>query len=395
MSGFAVAVHARPDRVLLAAAGPDGIRLLAAAPGGTDPATAVADFFGDRPPAVVVRVGATPGGAFPGSPRVEAVPVAVAALAVGPAPRAGPVVVAETWSGRTGVVVVRDGAVEPVARAQSLGATALAAGAVEIVLLGEPESVASAPCPVRPAGPVDPDDPDDPAAVAGAGPDTAAVLGAALLGAGLLATAEPEAGVVRPGPCTVGDRPHRPHRPHRPRLPRALRRAALPAAVLLGTVLLGAGLLAGDPGPGRRPGPPAEGIVVQYGYAAALPAGWEHTGGDPIRRRILLSPVGRPDGAELVVVERSPLAYDAGREPDRARRELAAGLAGARGVTRPQAGAAPGTHRYRQEPGDGTVVDWLVLFTGTDQLVVGCRRPMAAEAPAACAEVAGSLRLVR
>ncbi|MEV1291213.1 hypothetical protein [Pseudonocardia sp. NPDC049635] len=442
MSGYAVAVHAHPDRVLLAAADADGVRLLTAAPGGTTPAVAVADFFGDHPPSVVVRVGATPGGAFPGTARVETVPVAVAALAVGPVPPAGPVLVAEARSGRVETVVVRDGTIEPQLRPQfqphlqpysqpqSLAATARAVGAVEIVLVGawpgEPAgAVPAAPCPVRPAGPADPGDPEDPAAVTGAGPDTAAVLGAALLGAGLLVAGQPgetpqrwdldgvgrgprppgagPAGAGRPGTGPTGPGPPGAvvtgrswpgagsrGRSTRHGAHRALRRAALPSVVALGVVLLAAGLLAGGPGPA----PQYDGTVVQYGYAVALPAGWEHSGGDPARRRILLTPVGRPDGAELVLVERSLLGFDADREPDRARRELAAGLSGADGVSPPGPGAAPGTHHYTQRPGDGTVVDWFVLFTGTDQLVVGCRRPVAAEPPDACAEVAGSVRRV-
>ena len=73
------------------------------------------------------------------------------------------------------------------------------------------------------------------------------------------------------------------------------------------------------------PGPvplAAAGELVQYGYAVRLPAGWAHTGGLPERRRSLLTPVGAPDGGDLISVERTPLGYDADAEPQRARAEL-------------------------------------------------------------------------
>ena len=55
-----------------------------------------------------------------------------------------------------------------------------------------------------------------------------------------------------------------------------------------------------------------------------LPAGWEHTGGLPERRRSLLTRVGAPQGSDLIAVERTPLGYDAGAEPERAAAELRA-----------------------------------------------------------------------
>ncbi|MBP2365827.1 type VII secretion-associated protein [Pseudonocardia parietis] len=446
MTGYGVAVHARPYGVLLAAADGDGVRLLAAAPAGTAPADAVGGFFGDGPPAVVVRVGATPDGPFPGEPRVVAVPVAVAVLAVGPQPLPGPVLVVDVGGGAVAAAVVEDGAVLPVAVPApwvpeggvdeaappgdrvgestaghpvtvALAAVARRAGAVEIVLAGEPvaddpgwgTAVAGlAPCPVRLAGPlVD----DDPAAVSGAGPDTAAVLGAALLGAGLLApedgggtspTHRTTTGTVdaaragdaaRADPAEAvtaapwGDRDGRGGEIDGPDRMRRL----LPAVALLGAVLVVAGSAAG----GGAPTAGAD-VVVQYGYAAALPAGWEHTGGDPARRRTLLTPADRPDGTDLIVVERSPLPYDAGREPERVHRELAALLDGRDGVTPPGPRVVAGRPvlGYTQHPGDGSVLDWHVLLESDDQLVVGCRRPRGAPALPACAEVVGSLRRV-
>lgn len=437
MSGYAVAVHARPYGVLLAAADDDGVRLLAAAPPGTTPAGAVGDFFADGPPEVVVRVGTTPGGSFPGTPRVVAVPVAVAVLAVGPEPPPGPVLVVHTGDARVDAAVgttaavdgadaggatvvgtavdaaavdaavVEDGVVVPVdpppavhrppgaggnPPAAALAGPARRVRAVELVLAGEaaaddPEWVAAvagaASCPVRVAGPLEA---GDPAAVAGAGPDTAAVLGAALLGAGLLGT-----GTDPPGPVPVAPEPPGPGAevvadddpPDRMRW-------ILPALALLGVVLVLTGWAVGRGGDR----PTAATGVVQYGYAAALPSGWEHTGGDPARRRILLTPVGRPDGTDLIVVERSALPYDAGREPARARRELDALLAGQQRVTRPDRAVVAGRTvvRYTQHPGDGAVVDWHVLFESDDQLVVGCRRAEGAAPSPACTEVVGSVR---
>lgn len=348
----------------------------------------------------------------------------------------------------------------------ALGAMACRAGAVEVVVAGEraaddPGWVAAvaavAPCPVRTAGP---QADDDPAAVPGAGADTAGVLGAALLGAGLLARVDPSPGAARPGAATrfresgggppgggrtvpsaatghsgAGDtgRGVSGHlgrgepgdtgrggagdtgrgeprdtgcggsghlgraepgtaafgesgtdRPGRARL-------LLPAVAVLGAVLVAAGLALGGP---QRPVPAGDAAVVQYGYAATVPAGWEHTGGDPGRRRILLTPVGRPGGADLIVVERSPLPYDAAREPARLRRELAALLAGEAGVTPPAPVVVAGRTvlGYTQRPGDGTVVDWHVLPEVADQLVVGCRRPAGAPPARACAAVVGSVR---
>nr|WP_255426257.1 type VII secretion-associated protein [Pseudonocardia sp. C8] len=383
-----------------------------------------------------------------------AVPVAVAVLAVGPPPPAGPVLVVDAGTAGTEVAVVDDGIVTRVSpggrggaanprngrgAAASPGggggvargdvrdvavlrAVACRAGAVEVVVAGERAAddpgwvaavAAAAPCPVRTAGPrAD----DDPAAVPGAGADTAAVLGAALLGAGLLAQVSRspaatarfrESGGGPPGDgCTVpgaaagrggaghtgrgepGDsgrgEPPGTDRPGRGRL-------LLPAVAVLGAVLVAAGLALGGP---ERPAPAEDAVVVQYGYAAALPAGWEHTGGDPGRRRVLLTPVGRPDGADLIVVERSPLPYDAAREPIRLRRELAALLAGEAGVTPPAPVVVAGRTvlGYTQRPGDGTVVDWHVLPEAPDQLVVGCRRPAGAPPAPACAAVVGSVR---
>ncbi|MEJ8280257.1 type VII secretion-associated protein [Pseudonocardia spirodelae] len=376
MSGYAVAVHDRPDRVLLAAADAQGVRLVAAAPAGTPPAAAVAAFFGDVPPAVVVRVGTTPGGPFPGAPRVLVVPAAVAVL--GPGLPGGPVLVLDD----DGATLVRDGVPgAPVRPGPGEVAALVRRHAVVQVVTAGPGVPPDAGCPVR-------------AADGAWGPGTAAVAGAALLGvlagaqgSGPVGSGAVGAGPVGSGPVGSGAVPGG----EAPEPERGDRGPALVvAAAVLGLVLVAAGLLL--PG-GAAPQGPGAGVVVQYGYAAALPAGWEHTGGDPRRRRVLLTPAGRPGGADLLVLERSPLDYDASREPARARRELAAELGGA--VPEPVTFGGRPVLRWTQDPGDGTAVDWHVVFEGGDELVAGCRRPAGEPVPPGCAEVVASLHRVR
>lgn len=177
---------------------------------------------------------------------------------------------------------------------------------------------------------------------------------------------------------------------------RARRGLVLPGVAVVGVLLVGAGTVLGT-----TEGPPAppSGTLVQYGYSVALPAGWEHTGGDPERRRTLLTRTSSPEGVELVSVERSPLGYDTAAEPDRARAELAIvhAASGDLGELRPDTIAGRAVTRYRQQAGPDAVVDWFVLFDGTDELVVGCRRPARGAVPEterACADVVGSVRTV-
>lgn len=151
--------------------------------------------------------------------------------------------------------------------------------------------------------------------------------------------------------------------PARPRAPRVL--AAL-AGLLAALGLLGLGTLLPVP---------ADGLVA-HGYRLAVPAGWAHTGGAPELRRVLLSPAGQPDATAAIVVERTPLGYDADGEPGRAVAELRA-LAEPTRTLRTEGVWT----RYRE--GD---VEWAVRFEGTDQLAVGCRA-----AGDACALVRESL----
>jgi type VII secretion-associated protein (TIGR03931 family) len=145
---------------------------------------------------------------------------------------------------------------------------------------------------------------------------------------------------------------------------------------------------------------PAAGVLVQYGYRLDLPAGWEHTGGLPERRRSLLTRVGAPQGTDLIAVERTPLGYDAHAEPERAAVEIRAAFdqslaAGARlsGYGATEIGGRSVT-TYRQQERDGAVVEWYVVLDGDAQLSVGCRHTRAGTdaVRAACAVVVGSIR---
>jgi type VII secretion-associated protein (TIGR03931 family) len=193
---------------------------------------------------------------------------------------------------------------------------------------------------------------------------------------------------------------------------RAAAGALAAAGVAVGLLAAGAALPPASPPTASPPtaspptaSPPSAssvGELVQYGYAVRLPSGWAHTGGLPERRRSLLTPAAAPDGTDLISVERTPLGYDAGAEPDRARAELRAEFASA-----VAAGASLSAFdddaRYAgrsvvsyREAGGGTAgeVDWYVVLDGDAQLSVGCRHTPAGTraVDAACATVVGSLR---
>ena len=225
-------------------------------------------------------------------------------------------------------------------------------------------------------------------------PDAAAVLGALRLPPDRTVLVQP---TRLPTPSAPPGRPWLPS-------PRARNRGAPAVLGAVAAAVAAAGLLAvgvaltpvvADP-------PPAAGDLVQYGYAVSLPAGWAHTGGLPERRRSLLTPVGSPDGSDLISVERTPVGYDADAEPRRARAELRATFAAAVSAGAPLS-AFDDDARFAgrpvvayQEAGGGEAgdVDWYVVLDGDAQLSVGCRHtPTGASAVgAACATVVGSLR---
>ncbi|MCW0214642.1 MAG: type VII secretion-associated protein [Pseudonocardia sp.] len=212
-------------------------------------------------------------------------------------------------------------------------------------------------------------------------PDVAAVLGA-------LAVPRP----VPPVPAEPEERVRLPPVPDGS----TRRRLVLAAGALaVAAGLLGIGQVLPAP---EVPAAPAD-LLVQYGYALPLPDGWEHTGGEPGRRRVLLTPWDAPDGAELISVERAPLGYDAEREPERARAELRAAYDDALAAGERLEDLDPDARsagrpvvRFRQVVSGGAArVDWFVVLDGTDQLSVGCRYAGAAP-EAACTEVVGGVR---
>lgn len=216
-------------------------------------------------------------------------------------------------------------------------------------------------------------------------PEAAAVLGA-LHASPAAADAEPD--------------PPRSLLPAPPTRPSVVRRRV--GATVTAVALAGALLAVGQVLP-REAAPTAAAAgagVVQYGYRAALPEGWAHTGGRPERRRTLLTPATAPQGSDLVAIEASPLGYDPAAEPERAARELRAvydaGTAGGAQLSDydPAATyAGRSVTAYRQRNPDGLVVDWYVLFERDTQLSVGCQHTAAGAAAVAtaCAAVVGTL----
>jgi type VII secretion-associated protein (TIGR03931 family) len=217
---------------------------------------------------------------------------------------------------------------------------------------------------------------------------------------GLVAPAEHEVdlrGAVSPRGTSPGSEPAARWLPVLPPRRRRPVRAALVTVAAVATValLLGVGRLVAPPAAVAVPA----GVLVQYGYRLDVPAGWEHTGGLPERRRVLLTPVAAPEGSDLIAVEHSPLGYDAGAEPDRAQAELRAAFDAAVASGSALSGYHPDARfagravtSYRQEE-PRTVVDWFVVLDGDAQLSVGCRyTPAGAEAVrAACAVVVASV----
>ena len=216
--------------------------------------------------------------------------------------------------------------------------------------------------------------------------------------------ARPEAaavlGALHDSPADAVPDPPRSLLPAPPVRPSVVRRRV--GATVAAVALAGALLAIGQVLP-RGMDPPAAAAgagVVQYGYRAALPEGWAHTGGRPERRRTLLTPVAAPQGSDLVAIEASPLGYDPAAEPERAARELRAvydaGIAGGAQLSDYDPAATyagrPVT-AYRQRHPDGLAVDWYVLFERDTQLSVGCQHTAtgAAAVATACAAVVGTL----
>jgi type VII secretion-associated protein (TIGR03931 family) len=224
-------------------------------------------------------------------------------------------------------------------------------------------------------------------------PEAAAVLGA-LTAPGR--TLEPYCrSDARPTAVQLHSADYLPALPVRQRQP--VRVAFLATAVAVAVVvLLALGRLLVPPAPVAVPAS----ALVQYGYRLDVPAGWEHTGGLPERRRVLLTPQAAPESSDLIAIEHSPLGYDTAAEPQRAQAELRATFDAA-AADSAFSGYDPAGHfagrpvtAYRQAEPGGTVVDWFVVLDRDAQLSVGCRHTAAgAEAVrAACAVVVASVR---
>lgn len=224
-------------------------------------------------------------------------------------------------------------------------------------------------------------------------PDVAALLSALALP---VRSSEPAAVPASPDPPVLPP-------PRRPAV-RGTRSAALALVVgaLAGTVTQLVVPHTARPSATAADAAGSVGVLVQYGYRVAVPPGWEQTGGLPERRRSLLTRIGTPAGTDLIAVESTPLGYDSGAEPDRARSELRAVYDEATAAGSTLSGYGP-THfggrdvvTYRQREPSGADVDWYVVLDGPAQLSVGCRHTVAGRdaVRTACAVVVGSVSRV-
>ncbi|MGI5127417.1 type VII secretion-associated protein [Pseudonocardia sp. CA-107938] len=416
--GVRIAVQVGSANVRIAVAGPrSAAQLVAEVPreGFAGLADAVATWAGPRPAELVLVHAATAPAAEVAAEVAAAAPLAAVVRAV-PAPvaaAAGTDAVAVLDAGHSGIEITVLG--HGSQRVPGGGAAVAVPAAVRerLSLLPAVGSLTAAAI-----APLLADAFRAPVAALRAALDGAGVTGPVLLVGGLARTpalaelvdaagvraarvpARPEAAAVLGAlraPTTSEPLPEPPRTwlpPARPPAPRRRFAVAL-AAVPTAAALLAAGRLvpapaAVDPAPG----------VVQYGYRAALPDGWAHTGGRPERRRTLLTPVGAPEGSDLVAIEASPLGYDPVAEPERAARELRAvhdaGLAGGaqlEGYDPAATYAGRAVTAYRQHRPDGLVVDWYVLFEHDTQLSVGCQHTAAGatSVATACAAVVGTL----
>ncbi|WP_086822305.1 type VII secretion-associated protein [Allokutzneria sp. NRRL B-24872] len=137
--------------------------------------------------------------------------------------------------------------------------------------------------------------------------------------------------------------------------------------------------------------------LAQYDYRFRVPDGWEHSGGEPAKRKVQLRRTASPDTDDVIGVEQLQLSYNATEERERALRELRAVVerAGAEGYSGFVASTSFGGRdvaQYRREL-RGSVVEWHVVFEGRTQLTVGCQStPEGRDAVVeACERVVGTL----
>lgn len=139
--------------------------------------------------------------------------------------------------------------------------------------------------------------------------------------------------------------------------------------------------------------------VARYDYRFTLPAGWTEAGGDPDVREVRIVPEDA-GGPEAVLVQETRLGYDSGTAPARGPGEIgdliaAQDAAEYSGFDPAARYAGRGVVHYRQRPGDGSTIEWYVVFEGRVQVSVGCRATPAAvvEVERACREVVSTLQV--
>ncbi|MFB9907093.1 type VII secretion-associated protein [Allokutzneria oryzae] len=117
--------------------------------------------------------------------------------------------------------------------------------------------------------------------------------------------------------------------------------------------------------------------LAQYDYRFRVPDGWEHSGGDPAKRKVQLRRTATPDAGDVIGVEQRQLSYNASVEPERALGELRTAFDAER--EHGYSGFEPSVRfggrdvvRYRRDL-PGSVVEWYVVFEGATQLTVGCQ----------------------
>ncbi len=151
--------------------------------------------------------------------------------------------------------------------------------------------------------------------------------------------------------------------------------------------------------------PPANQISL-YDYSFTLPDGWEHTGGAPNDRQVLLQPIDRKTSGvespgERIAVQEQVLEYDSNKDSVRPVAELRKQY-----DERTEKGdkvadfdehftfASKSVVHYREEVG-GAQVDWYIQFKGRAQVSVGCQAPEAAKdrVRTACEQIVRSLTI--
>jgi type VII secretion-associated protein (TIGR03931 family) len=139
--------------------------------------------------------------------------------------------------------------------------------------------------------------------------------------------------------------------------------------------------------------------VARHDYRFTVPDGWSEAGGDADLLEVRIAPDGST-GPEAVLVQQTRLSYDSAATPRRGPGEIAELLAAEdpaeySGFDPAARFAGRDVVRYRQRPGDGSTVEWYVLFERTVQVSVGCRaKPSAAaDVQRACRHVVTSLQV--